>query len=191
MSSISRALAAHFYRAAADDRPTGIGRSCALIGATALVLFRGPAGLTVLCLVVAAGCGWWGRRSADDPVAEPVGDRRPEGEAQGGQDPEGGDRPVTAAQSSDVPEHLDVDRLSDRALCQAWRASYLRLQRLQDVPDPSGVARVTRERSQLLDELQRRDPTGFDAWLVAGARAPSDPGRYLGAVPRQRRTARE
>jgi len=62
------------------------------------------------------------------------------------------------------------------ALCLAWRRSYLAL-----VDTPSGPARddVVRLRRDLLEELERRDPVGFGRWLDAGARAGSDPGRYL------------
>ena len=34
-------------------------------------------------------------------------------------------------------------------------------------------------RECLLDELERRDRGGFTRWLDMGARAGSDPGRYL------------
>jgi len=62
-------------------------------------------------------------------------------------------------------------------LCLAWRRSYLALLDL-----PPGPARdcVVRLRRELLDELELRDRAGFDRWIDAGARAGSDPSRYLG-----------
>ena len=39
---------------------------------------------------------------------------------------------------------------------------------------------IVRMRECLLDVLERRDRDGFTRWLDTGARAGSDPGRYLG-----------
>jgi len=35
-------------------------------------------------------------------------------------------------------------------------------------------------RQRMLDELERRDRAGFERWLSTGARAASDPSRYIG-----------
>lgn len=71
---------------------------------------------------------------------------------------------------------LVPQELSTQELCLAWRRSYIALLDL-----PAGYARdeVVRVRKDLLDELERRDPAGFARWLETGARAGSDPGRYL------------
>lgn len=41
-------------------------------------------------------------------------------------------------------------------------------------------------RRQVLDELERRNPSGFGQWMASGARAPSDPARYLLDSPERR-----
>jgi hypothetical protein len=66
--------------------------------------------------------------------------------------------------------------LSTPELCRVWQRSYLAL---LDAPAGPGHSQVVRIRAGLLDELERRDRAGFARWLEAGARADSDPGRYL------------
>lgn len=66
--------------------------------------------------------------------------------------------------------------LSTPHLCLAWRSSYLRLHRATTCP---ATAEVVLARQRLLDELERRDHTGFQRWLSTGARAASDPSRYI------------
>ena len=43
--------------------------------------------------------------------------------------------------------------------------------------------RVVGIRAIYLDEIERRRPDAFQAWLAAGARASQDPRRYLGRGP--------
>ena len=71
--------------------------------------------------------------------------------------------------------------LSDSELCWAWRNSYFAAQRAAS--NPESLDRVSRARRGYLDEMQRRDPQGFATWLDAGARAASDPARYLKGTP--------
>ena len=61
-------------------------------------------------------------------------------------------------------------------LCWEWRRSYLTVTRASK---PDELIRIVALRAAYLDELERRDPTGFRRWLDSGARAASDPGRYL------------
>jgi len=61
-------------------------------------------------------------------------------------------------------------------LCWEWRRSYLTVTRASK---PDELVRIIALRAAYLDELERRDPTGFRRWLDSGARAASDPGRYL------------
>lgn len=66
--------------------------------------------------------------------------------------------------------------LSTPELCLAWRRTYfVLLDGTADVPREGVVAL----RERLLDEIERRDPAGFTRWLQTGARAGSDPSRYL------------
>ena len=62
-------------------------------------------------------------------------------------------------------------------LCLTWRSSYLRLHRATSCP---AVAELVLLRQCVLDELERRNPAGFGRWLSTGARAASDPSRYVG-----------
>ena len=78
------------------------------------------------------------------------------------------------------PPRFTLDQLSTSELCRAWRRSYWAL-----LDEPEGVGRcaIVRVRQAMLDELERRDADGFSRWLKAGARAGSDPGRYLTLDP--------
>jgi hypothetical protein len=60
----------------------------------------------------------------------------------------------------------------------AWHRSYWLLHDLPSGPVCSDVITI---REQLLDELAQRDPAGFARWLHSGARASSEPSRYLTA----------
>ena len=71
----------------------------------------------------------------------------------------------------------DVPRsLTDAQLCLAWRTSFTALQRSKGL---AHRGRLVAARQGYLDELERRDPSGFRRWLAAGARPPSDPSKYV------------
>lgn len=70
----------------------------------------------------------------------------------------------------------ELGELTDEQLCQAWRASYMSLQ--QPSSASHKIATVA-ERQTYLDEFERRNPSGFVAWLASGARAPGNPLPYL------------
>ena len=70
--------------------------------------------------------------------------------------------------------------MSTSELCAAWRRSYWAL---LDEPDGKCRCAIVHLRQTMLDELERRDADGFGRWLKAGARAGSDPGRYLTPDP--------
>ncbi|TCC26870.1 hypothetical protein [Kribbella speibonae] len=69
-----------------------------------------------------------------------------------------------------------VEAMTDRQLCLAWRRSYVELGHSDSAETRASIAGF---RGRVLDELERRNPVGFDDWLASGARAPSDPARYL------------
>jgi transcriptional regulator with XRE-family HTH domain len=81
-----------------------------------------------------------------------------------------------------VPEYAacqppsELGLLTDDQLCQAWRASFMALQ-----PQSSTTQKIAAiaERQRYLDELERRNETGFLAWLVSGEPAPGNPLPYL------------
>lgn len=76
--------------------------------------------------------------------------------------------------------------LSDAELCWRWRTSFTALQR---TASPAQQLSLVELRSALLTELAQRNPTGFTLWLNSGARAASDPARYLAGVHSSRRFA--
>ena len=88
---------------------------------------------------------------------------------------------AAAARAEDLrsaaqPPQVVPGELSTPELCLAWRRSYFAL---LNVPAGPGRCEIVRIRERLLDEIERRDRDGFTRWLETGARAGSDPGRYL------------
>jgi hypothetical protein len=77
-----------------------------------------------------------------------------------------------------MPAADRVPVLDDRALCDAWRRSYVRLQACST----TGVRHeVVRRRQLYLDELVRRHPAGAQRWFDSGARAAGNPYPFLAA----------
>lgn len=159
-----------------------------VVAACGLVTWLGPQGLVVVALlalssppVVAAAR----RLDHHDPRSGPV--------EQAPAPDRGSDRPtsVRPAARAPVPEQVAATRWSfldapwmtrsptsmdDPTLCLAWRVSFVALR--QPVP-PSSRLRLVERRRELLDELERRNPAGFQAWLASGARAAADPTKYI------------
>ena len=73
-----------------------------------------------------------------------------------------------------APELRD---LTDEQLCKRWRASYRAAQRQQS--SAVKLIAAVAERQMYLDELERRNSSGFAAWLAAGPQAAEDPLPYL------------
>lgn len=69
-------------------------------------------------------------------------------------------------------------------LCRAWRTSSTVLQRLNGGADVARQAELVESRQHYLDEMERRDPSGFLRWLEADARPGSDPSKYVDTEPR-------
>jgi hypothetical protein len=65
--------------------------------------------------------------------------------------------------------------LSDEQLCRRWRASYKTSQRR---PSAAQLIALVAERQMYLDELERRNASGFAAWLASGPQR-EDPLPYL------------
>jgi hypothetical protein len=70
----------------------------------------------------------------------------------------------------------DVGAMTTSELVLAWRRSYAEL---AAAGSPRELATLAARRRQLIDELERRDGVGIERWLRSGARAASDPSRYL------------
>jgi hypothetical protein len=71
---------------------------------------------------------------------------------------------------------LKPSAMSTTQLCGVWQHSYWLLLDLPPGPSRDEVVRIRR---QVLDELERRDPTGFSRWLQTEPRAGNHPGQYL------------
>ncbi|MFI5615521.1 hypothetical protein [Amycolatopsis sp. NPDC051903] len=78
--------------------------------------------------------------------------------------------------TSAVPCSVPVSSLSLDELCLAWRRSFVQLQHARDERIRHLVVSA---RQDYLDELERRDRHGFAKWLDSGARAASDPSRFV------------
>lgn len=148
-----------------------------------LVALLGAAALSVIVIMLLGTAAWAWTRLRRPPKAVPVvvGQARPGIPAKtvAGRLRRSAQHSPARPQGSPAasPCELRVAELSTQELCLAWRRSYTWLQTVSE-----GVQReqVGRTRAQLLDELERRDKTGFDRWMASGARAGSDPSRYVG-----------
>ena len=76
----------------------------------------------------------------------------------------------------DDPGFTIPDQMTVADLCQAWRSSYVALER---VTSPESRLRVVMMRAIYLDELERRAAPAMQAWLHSGARAAGDPSRWV------------
>lgn len=83
-------------------------------------------------------------------------------------------------QSAQTPAAPNLRLLTDQRLRGVWRASFLVLQRR---PRSSEVAAIVEQRQRYLDEFERRNPRGFEAWLARGAWPSDIPGSCLRDVP--------
>lgn len=129
-----------------------------LISASPHVLRAYVRALTSLPVSVATGLGSW--MSPPAPVSPQ--------EAQ------------IPAQRTPIRAAPDVRLVSDQRLRGVWRTSYLVL---QTRPCASEVMAIVEERQRYLDDFERRNPEGFEAWLAVGASASNIPVRYLRRAP--------
>jgi hypothetical protein len=131
----------------------------ALIGVCGLVAGFAELGwLWLVSLAVAGVPVWvmWLRDRAEEPVVR---------------------EPVSTPQPVAQPLVVSVIRETPTAaICWTWRRSYVALQQARQLDDR---LRIVLLRQQCLDELAAREPSGFRTWLSAGARAASDPTRYV------------
>jgi hypothetical protein len=90
---------------------------------------------------------------------------------------EGEASPVTEASLLHAPWLVKpVQAMDDPTLCFAWRMSFVAMQRPLSQPLRQ---RIVERRQEFLDELERRHPRGFAAWLDSGPRAAGDPSRFI------------
>jgi hypothetical protein len=69
-----------------------------------------------------------------------------------------------------------AEALSNAELCRAWRRSFVALESARTF---AARCEVVAQRQVYLDEMDRRSPSAFQAWLASGARAAGGPDRYL------------
>jgi hypothetical protein len=110
------------------------------------------------------------------PVARWLHSWPPIAQVLGQQGSELGDPVVVTVTGSSLSPPPSWEGLSDDALCRGWRTSFVVLQHTSSV---TGRLRIARMRQRYLDEIERRDPQGFAQWFSSGARAGSDPSKFL------------
>lgn len=74
------------------------------------------------------------------------------------------------------PGRRGVPARSTADLCRQWCDSY---DALREARTDAQRLRIVMERQRCLDELDRRDPEGLQAWLASAASAAGDPTRFL------------
>jgi hypothetical protein len=74
------------------------------------------------------------------------------------------------------PKQLPQTTASTSELCRQWLDSYHALSKASST---QARLRIVMNRQRCLDELERRDPDGLQAWLASSASAGSDPRRFL------------
>lgn len=144
-----------------------------------LVWLLGAAGLGLVAILVAASpwfMAWCADRASPQagfPIARvPV----TYGNAQQDNEPEQLGGEARSSLESDLYSGVEPAHMTAEELRLAWRASFPLVDRAQCATER---ARLVDLRAGLLDELERRDPVGFARWMTKGARAASDPGRYI------------
>jgi hypothetical protein len=75
-----------------------------------------------------------------------------------------------------VPGRLYNGALTTAELCRRWQDSY---EALRAATTAAARLRIVEARQHYLDELERRDPRGLNAWLGENASAAGDPSRFL------------
>lgn len=154
-----------------------------IAGAAGLVAAAGVAGIVLLLLLVVSSpflrfLVRSRRRPTfeDDPQATPAppasGGRTVRGHVESETSPSG----RLAELTKRLPRRERLVDLDDSALCLAWRQSFVSLAATRDARLRLELAEL---REQYLDELTRRHPVEISRWLASGARAASNPMRFL------------
>lgn len=69
-----------------------------------------------------------------------------------------------------------IQTLSYEGLCRMWRSTYLPV---KVADDPGSLEELSTLRRACLDELERRDPTAFHAWLDSRPLATGTPKKFV------------
>lgn len=169
---MSRGSEARLWRKAMR---AGLASGALVLGACGLVAWLGLQGLIVVAVLTLLS-----------PTVLTTAVRRSHGRPRSDRS-----RPVRADVNGHAPDPTTATRhtlldapwmkqpttsMDDATLCFAWRVSFVALQ--QPVP-PFSRLQIVDRRHEFLDELERRNPRGFQAWLASGARAAADPTKYV------------
>lgn len=76
-------------------------------------------------------------------------------------------------EGTELDSAAPLSEMTAAELCLAWRRSFTELKRSEHWSATIDVRRA------YLDELERRFPEEFAAWMASGPRAASDPGRFF------------
>jgi hypothetical protein len=74
------------------------------------------------------------------------------------------------------PGELAESTTSTAQLCRQWHDTF---EDLHQATTPAAQLRIVTARQRCLDELERRDPDGLNAWLSSTASPAGDPTRFL------------
>ena len=127
------------------------------------VLLGAPVTVALIAAVVLAGLLRCGRRQEAAPAA-----RRPHA------------RVPTLALAVDPADAVPVTTLSTAALGREWLRTTTAL---AGGLDAAARRAVVERRGATLDELERRDPSGFVRWISEGPLPDSDPAQYVRGGP--------
>ncbi len=161
-----------------------------LLGATVVLGLLAPV-LGALVAVTSPPALSWVRRRVAPPAparqSTPQPTRQSNPSRRSGFAPASGPvqvRSLAGIDSATEPGLTVADVISDADLCLAWRSSYVALQRARG---PVQAAHSVEIRALLIEELERRNPRGMQAWLHSGPRPAGDPTRHL--LPRREGSA--
>ena len=141
----------------------------AVMSATLVLALAGPGGCAAVLLVVAGGAIFLSETAKQRAREATVGSG-----AQVWVESE------TARWS--IPVTTSADELAppltctDEELCRAWQRTFAQLLQPNDF---EVVALVAERRRGYLDELERRHPARFEAWIRSGFRAAADPTPFF------------
>jgi len=145
----------------------------AVVAAAGLIAVGGFAGVLLVLMLVGCSPQLWDAVRSRWPTVLGGGPTEP-----------ADDTSVASPLAESLPAPADLRDLDDAELCLVWRHTFVALEAPLPVPHHVEVVLL---REAILDELQRRCPAGFEAWLAAGARAPSNPLPYVAPLTSPRR----
>lgn len=160
----------------------GLVTGCGVLGIGACTVLFGPAGLALVTLLALSSPPLltWLTWRLSHPEGPGRGDRQVTAAAWGTGTGARFDAVATWSAERTLAREEWMARspttMDASQLCTAWRRSFVTLG--QPLSLTSRML-VVKRRQELLDELERRNPSGFSAWLGSGARAAGDPRRYI------------